>query len=146
MTTFNDLAVVQLREHINASGLPAGFTNVKGGAEPALKSQLEFYDDKEMLPDTRYLVYMDGSQSSPYPSLIDERSMSIIVTGKETQANNEAQILKGLAQSIKNYLVENFRSETNCISSITITSGVTGPYKSDTRFNYRIDMLVRFGV
>ena len=146
MPTFDDLAVVQLKNHVDASGLSAGFTNVKGGAEPALKYQLEFYDDKEMLADTRYLVYMDGSQSSPYPSLSDERSMSIIVVGKENQANNEAQILKGLAQSIKNYLIENFSSETNCISSITITSGVTGPYKSDTRFNYRIDMLARFGV
>lgn len=146
MTTFDDLAVVQLRNHVDNSGLTAGFTNVKGGTEPALKSQLEFYDDKEMLADTRYLVYMDGSQSSPYPSLSDERSMSIIVVGKENQANNEAQILKGLALSIKKYLVDNYRSEDNCISSITITSGVTGPYKSDTRFNYRIDMIVRFGV
>lgn len=146
MTTFNDLAVVQLRNHINASGLTGGFTNVKGGTEPALKSQLEFYDDKEMLPDTRYLVYLDGSQSSPYPSLSDERSMSIIVTGKENQASNEAQILKGLAQSIKSYLIDNYSSDENCISSITITSGVTGPYKSDTRFNYRIDILARFSV
>ena len=45
LNPFNDLAVVQLREHVNASGLPAGFTNVKGGTEPALKSQLEFYDE-----------------------------------------------------------------------------------------------------
>lgn len=145
MTAFVDLPVVRLRNHVNASGLPAGFADVKGFTQPALKSQLEFYDDTQMSND-RYLVYMDGGDSGGQASLIDERSMSIIVAGKESQANNEAQILKGLALSIKKHLIDNFVSDANCISSITITSGVSGPFKSDTRFNYRIDMLVRFTV
>ena len=146
MTTIANFEEVRLLEHIKSSGLLTSFTDCFGNTQGATDSGTGMIDLTRLGSNERaILVRQNGSDSfgRPYQGIIDV-PMLIAVFSK---ANDEdLPITKGFATDIYKWLIDNYFSSSQCITSIS-TRGVSNPlFTEDSRAVFEINLIVKFNV
>ena len=145
MTVIADLEEEQLKQHLIAGGFLTAFTDIKGNAQPAPKTQMLEFDLTDITPSDRVIMIRNvGNVSNPATNtLFTQRNMLIAVVGNTSAA--DSLIVKGLAMDMETWLKANV-TDGECIFNIT-SSGVAGPFIfDDSRRVFEINILVGFNI
>lgn len=144
MTLLADFESQRVLNHIRSSGLLTSFTDYQGNAQGATLSASGMVDLTELPGNERLLQVRlagndqvaDGSTSfSQYP-------VSVYIFGKTNL--DDASIVNGLTDDIRNWLRQNFKSDDECIIAIQVL-GKGGPYPMDDSRPYcEIPLIVKF--
>lgn len=145
MTLLADFESQRVLNHIRSSGLLDGFTDFKGETQPACNSCSGMVDLTELPSDQRLLqVRLAGNDQIADGSVnFSQYPVSVYVFGKTNL--DDASIVNGLTDDIRNWLRKNFASADECIIAIQVL-GKGGPYPMDDSRPYcEIPLIVKFG-
>jgi len=145
MTLLADFESQRVLNHIRSSGLLASFTDYQGNAQGATLSASGMVDLTELPSDQRLLqVRLAGNDQIADGSVnFSQYPVSVYVFGKANL--DDAPIVTGLTDDIRNWLRKNFASSDECIIAIQAL-GKGGPYPLDDSRPYcEIPLIVKFG-
>jgi len=144
--TINDFEDVRIGEHLKASGLLDGFTDINGQLKSAPALFYSEIDLTKLQANQRAVLIrqVGGITNGDDEIFYSQYTYNISVFGRK--GLQDSGIVKGYAKQIRQWLLENYNSESQCIISIS-TRGVAGPFITDCdRRVYEISINARFDV
>lgn len=144
MTLLADFESHRVLSHIRSSGLLTSFTDYQGNAQGATLSASGMVDLTELPSDQRLVqVRLSGNDQIADGSVnFSQYPVSVYIFGKANL--DDASIVNGLTDDIRNWLRKNFASSDECIIAIQVL-GKGGPYPmEDSRPYCEIPLIVKF--
>lgn len=145
MTLLANFESQRVLNHIRSSGLLTSFTDYKGDAQGATLSASGMVDLTELPSNERLLqVRLAGNDQVADGSVnFSQYPVSVYIFGKTNL--DDASIVNGLTDDIRNWLRKNFKSDDECIIAIQVL-GKGGPYPMDDSRPYcEVPLIVKFG-
>ncbi len=144
MASVSDFEEVRMYYHLKTSGLTAGFTDINSTSQPAPKVFVSEYDDTELGPNDRALLFRVTGQDQIADNANGHIQVPFSITVFSRNNKNDSGIARGYAEDINKWLKQNFTSTAQCIMSIQ-SFDVAGPfYGGESRREYTINLIVRF--
>tara|TARA_R110002124_G_C8974544_1_gene515812 strand:+ start:44700 stop:45149 length:450 start_codon:yes stop_codon:yes gene_type:complete len=144
MTLLADFESQRVLNHIRSSGLLTSFTDYQGNTQGATLSASGMVDLTELPSNERLLqVRLSGNDQVADGSVnFSQYPVSVYIFGKTNL--DDASIVNGLTDDIRNWLRKNFKSDDECIMAIQVL-GKGGPYPMDDSRPYcEIPLIVKF--
>ncbi len=144
MTLLADFESQRVLNHIRSSGLLTSFTDYQGNAQGATLSASGMVDLTELPSNERLLqVRLAGNDQIADGSVnFSQYPVSVYIFGKANL--DDASVVSGLTDDIRNWLRKNFKSDDECIIAIQVL-GKGGPYPMDDSRPYcEIPLIVKF--
>lgn len=144
MTLLADFESQRVLNHIRSSGLLTSFTDYQGNAQGATLSASGMVDLTELPSNERLLqVRLSGNDQVADGSVnFSQYPVSVYIFGKTNL--DDASVVNGLTDDIRNWLRKNFKSDDECIIAIQVL-GKGGPYPMDDSRPYcEIPLIVKF--
>lgn len=144
--TIEDFEDKRIHNHLEASKLLGGFSDINGQRKSAPVVYLSEIDLTELQANQRgLLIRQTGGINNPATEIFyDEYNYQISVFGRV--GIEDSGIAKGYAKQIRQWLRKNPSNIDNCIMDIQ-TAGVSGPtITADGRRVYDIGLTVKFNI